>query len=53
MFGNLLVVTGVIAVFWVIVFIVYIFSSRQQRSIANELDALEKKLDAESENLGV
>jgi len=50
MFDNLMVVAGLIAIFWVIVFVIYLFISRQQRSIANEVDTLEKKLDEENEN---
>ena len=49
MFGNLMAVAGVIAIFWLIIFVIYLYTSHQQRSIVNEVEALEKKLDEENE----
>lgn len=45
MFDSLLTVAGIIALFWVIIFVIYLFTSRQQRSIANEVESIEKKLE--------
>ncbi|MCP4361515.1 MAG: hypothetical protein GY796_26185 [Chloroflexi bacterium] len=48
MFGNLTAVAAIIAVFWIAGFTFYLYTSRQQVNIAQEIDDLEKKLDETS-----
>lgn len=45
MFENLLVVTIIIFVLWLVVFGVYLVTSRQHRSMESRIKALEKKLE--------
>jgi len=49
MFDDLLTVAGIIALFWVIIFVIYLYTSRQQRSILDEVDNIEKKLEDDSD----
>ena len=44
MFENLLVVAAVAAILWLGAFIYYLFTSRQQKDIAREIEQLEKQL---------
>jgi CcmD family protein len=44
MFENLLVVAAVAAVLWLGAFVYYLMTSRQQKDIAREIEALEKQL---------
>lgn len=44
MFGNLMVVAAIAAVLWLGAFIYYLFTSRQQKDIAREIEALEERL---------
>lgn len=50
MFGNLMMVGGLIAVFWIGCFAFYLYTSRQQKSIANEIDKVRQHLDDGSED---
>ena len=49
MFGNLLAVGVIIAIFWVVVFGFYLYTSRQQRNIGQEIDTIQQQLDGKSE----
>lgn len=44
MFENLLMVGIVIAIFWVACFAFYLYTSRQQRQIAAQIEALKSRL---------
>jgi hypothetical protein len=44
-FGNLLVVAGMIAIFWVACFVFYLYTSHQQKNIAAEIESLKRQLD--------
>ncbi|MBK7896195.1 MAG: hypothetical protein WAS33_01740 [Candidatus Promineifilaceae bacterium] len=45
MFENLTLLIVIIALFWLGAFGYYLYTSRQQNDIANDLDRLNKKLD--------
>lgn len=45
MFENLTLLIVIIALFWLGAFGYYLYTSRQQNHIANDLDRLNKKLD--------
>ncbi len=45
MFENLTPLIVIIALFWLGIFGYYLFTSRQQRTIAKDIDLLNKKLD--------
>lgn len=49
MFENLLTVAGMIAIFWIACFVFYMFTSRQQKSIAAEIEQLKGQLGPESD----
>jgi len=49
MFENFILVGAIIAIFWVVVFAIYLYTSRQQRSIAEEIDVVQEKLDKNSD----
>ena len=49
MFDNLFAVAFIIAILWVIVFGFYLYTSRHQKSIAEEIDIIQKKLDEKTE----
>ena len=44
MFENLMLVGIVIAIFWIACFVFYMVTSRQQKSIAGEIDKLNQQL---------
>jgi hypothetical protein len=48
MFDNLLTVAGMIAIFWIACFVFYMFTSRQQKSIAADIEQLKGQLGPES-----
>lgn len=45
MFENLLLLTILIFVLWLGAFAFYLFTSRQQKNIADEIERLQQKLD--------
>lgn len=45
MFDNLTIVAGLIILFWLGVLVAYIAISRQQTSLQDEIEALEKQVD--------
>lgn len=45
MFENLTLLIVIIALFWLGAFGYYLYTSRQQNNIADDLDRLNKKLD--------
>ncbi len=45
MFTNLLMVTAVIFVLWLVAMGYYLYSSRQQESLEEQVDAVQKLLD--------
>jgi len=49
---NLTVLAVIIIIFWVGALAYYFYTSRQQREIRNDLDALRKKLDETEEQDG-
>ena len=50
MFGNLLTAAVIIAIFWIVIFVAYMVVSRQQRSIADEINEIQQDLKNEPEN---
>ncbi len=51
MFENLMIVAGIAAVLWLSGYGFYLYTSRQQRDIAQEIDALEEMLVAPEPDL--
>lgn len=47
MFDNLFIVAAIIIILWLGLFILYLFSSRQQHTLKENLQALEEKLDSD------
>ncbi len=50
MFSNLLVVTAVIFVLWLVAMGCYLYSSRQQESLEEQVSAVHKLLDDLGQN---
>ncbi len=50
MFENLLVVAGIAMLLWLGTYAYYLYTSRQQKLISEEINVLEKMLDSLSEN---
>ncbi len=44
MFENLTLLAAIISLFWVGALVYYLYTSRQQRNIREDLDALNRKL---------
>lgn len=49
MFDNLMIVSIIIAIFWIACFVFYMFTSRQQKDIAGEIDKLNQQLGDDPE----
>jgi len=45
MFSNILLVTAVIFVLWLVAMGYYLYASRQQKSLEDQVDAVQKLLD--------
>lgn len=48
MFADFLTVAALIAIFWIIVFAIYLYTSHQQRAIADEIEGVEQKLNQDT-----
>jgi len=46
MFDNLMVVAGLAMLLWMGSYAYYLYTSRQQQELVEEIDVLEKKLDS-------
>jgi uncharacterized membrane protein YciS (DUF1049 family) len=42
---NLLIVGGLIAIFWIACFVFYLYTSRQQKQIAADIERLKSQLE--------
>ena len=45
MFSNILLVTAVVFVLWLVAMGYYLYSSRQQKSLEDQVEAVQKLLD--------
>jgi Na+/melibiose symporter-like transporter len=51
MFDNLMLVAGLIAIFWIACFLFYMVTSRQQKKIAGQIEQLNQQLENKTESL--